>query len=808
MSILIDELRLADKTIEEEKKISLFIENQFPAIYRENGRELVELVKTYYRFLEEHESQSIYNIRRIYEYRNVDTTLDRMLIFFKNKFLNGLFFEKDIRFIVKNILDLYRRKGSTEGIELFFKMFFDSEVTTYFPSNDIFKPSTAEWKTGNFLQLYAVSDTTNFNDIVNKKIFGDKSKAEAFVDNVYFLTVEESLIPILFISGVNGRFQGFDTIFSNNPLKTYGRVYGSTRSVSVIDAVFTSNNQVGDIVEIRSSTGTGAKGRVSKVTQDLSGQIEFEVVNGGYGYTESNTSIELSNQTAFFADPTNDTDEVVFIIGETVQQINSSNTLISATVVGQRRTAVGLALDFTTDDAIQSPETYFFDATPDSGPIFTTGRIENISESPVFVTPPNDSASAAVGTNSITNTEEITIITDLIENYLDVTLDSMNYSTVPPALLEMSGTRVNGIIPDRNTPLNEAFVPEDFTIGTINRLVNINPGQDYFADSFVLARENLISRFSLRDQVLRIQPVSGILLFVDDIITQTKTIQTFEGTQVEVEARGIIVRAAGNEYFVRQLTFESFVTDEPIFKLGSSIPITVLSRSRDPNSRPLGLNADINANVETVSGKIQEIEIIDSGFGYIDKSTAEVYNITREQRESVPSISPDCLCEISSRDQGLTEGRWITFFSMLSQEKVIQDSFFYQDYSYQIRTDIAPETYEAEYKELIHPSGMKLFTAFGKTDVLDVSYRLRSIDISSYKVDESTALMAENSSSITSERGFGYINTQFIETALNEIEPTISQETEDDDQDTSVSITVDNTIITADSTVITSDRTT
>jgi hypothetical protein len=804
--LLIDELRLADKTIETEKKISLFIENQFPAIYRENGRELIDLVKGYYQFLETQENQSIHNIRRIYEYRNIDTTLDRMLIFFKNKFLNGLFFEKDIRFIVKNILDLYRRKGSTEGIELFFKMFFDSEVTTYFPSNDIFKPSTSEWKTGDFIQLYAVSDTSNFSDIVNKKIFGDKSKAEAFVDNVYFLTIEETLIPILFVSSVNGRFQGFDTVFSNDPLKTYGRIYGSMRKVTVIDEVFTSNNQVGDIVEIRSDTGFGAKGRVSKVSQDLSGQIEFEIVDGGYGYTTSNTSIQLSNQTAFFADPAEGADPVTFIIGERVQQINSSNTLISATVVGQRRTGVGFSLDFTTTDAIQSPETYFLDVQEDSGPIETLDRIENISELPVFVTPPNDSASAEVGPNSIANTEDITVITDLIENYLDVPLDSANYSQIPPALLEMSGTRVNGVIPSLNTPLNEAFVPEDFTIGTIVRLINQNPGQDYFADSFVLARENLLSRFSLRDQVLRIQPVSGVLLFVGDTIRQIKTVTTFEGTQVQTEVRGIIVRSIGNEFFVRQLTFESFVTDEPIFKAGSDIPVTVLSRSRDPSSRPLGLNADINANVETVSGKIQEIEVIDSGFGYVDNSTVEIYNITREEREGIQSISPDCLCAANARSQGLTEGRWITFFSKLSQEKVLQDSFFYQDYSYQIRTDISPETYENEYKELIHPTGMKLFTAFGKTDSLEVIYRLRNIDISTYRVDSSTALLAENSSAIVSENGFGYINTQFIKIETNEVEPVIAIEDGEIDPPIS-SITADSTIITADSTAITSDRT-
>ncbi len=97
----INDVRLADYALSESKITSFFVENQFPAIYREEGRDLIELVKSYYEFLETQTNQSSYNIRRIYDYRNIDTTLDRMLIFFKNKYMNGLFLEEDTRFLVK-----------------------------------------------------------------------------------------------------------------------------------------------------------------------------------------------------------------------------------------------------------------------------------------------------------------------------------------------------------------------------------------------------------------------------------------------------------------------------------------------------------------------------------------------------------------------------------------------------------------------------------------------------------------------------------------------------------------------------------
>lgn len=113
--------------------ISYQIDQQFPAIYREDGKELIELVKAYYSFCEKTSGQSIHDIRKMPVFRDVDTTMSSMLIFFKNKYLKDLPFEEDsIRFTVKHILDLYRRKGTAEGIELFFRMFYDETITIYY----------------------------------------------------------------------------------------------------------------------------------------------------------------------------------------------------------------------------------------------------------------------------------------------------------------------------------------------------------------------------------------------------------------------------------------------------------------------------------------------------------------------------------------------------------------------------------------------------------------------------------------------------------------------------------------------------
>ncbi len=740
-----DKIRLSDIALRKEKKTSFFVENQFPAIYREDGRELIELVESYYRFLEENESQSVYNIRRIYEYRNIDTTLDRMLVFFKNKFLNGLFFEEDTRFIVKNILDLYRRKGSKEGIELFFKLFFDTEVAVFFPSEDIFKPSTSAWKTGSFIQLFSTNDRELFSGIVNRKIFGDKSNAEAFVDNVYFVKVRGAYVPVIFLSDVRGEFVKFDTIYSLEPRVTYGVVYGSMRSVEISD-VGSSGNSVGDNVDIVSDTGTGGKGRVSKVTENLSKEIQFVVQDGNYGYTTSNTDILVSSQNAFFSDQ----EGAEFIVNERVKQVKNANTNIEVfgTVIGTRSDSIGILVDEPQDVS------YFFESSIE---IETISREENISKMPLFVTDKNSTASAEIGT--IKNTETITIVVDLLENYLNVPLDSINYSAIPPALLEMSGTRVNSVIPTLSTPLNEAFVPETFTIGEIDTLKNIDPGFDHVSDVFVLARENLLRRFNLLDQILNVSIPTGVVLFEGDILTQQKQILNFEGDLVTVQAKGRIVKSAGNNITVKHLSFESFVTDEPIFKEGSTIPITANSRQRDFTSRPLGLNASIRGNVETVTGRIQEIEVIDSGIGYEDGSIVNIFNTTKES-SGVADVTGIAI----TQRQGITEGRWSSFISHPNQEKVIQDSFFFQDYSYEITTDIESAGYEDEYRELIHPTGLKLFTKFGKIDVININVDILEPKITRFKiVDDATELLSEQQDTILAENGFSYLLNTIVE---------------------------------------------
>lgn len=794
------------------KNPSIFIEKQFPSIYREEAQELVSLVEEYYRFLErdiqgyyvagysnitqknfsekfstkteadnrlkelqdsgnyldlevvEMKNQSVYHARRMFEYRDIDTTAINMLLFYRNKYLRNLPFDQtNIRFILKNIMELYRRKGSKEGIELFFKMFYNEEVEIYYPSYDMLKPSSSRWIVGKYIQLYPIEDVTSFSDIIGKRVFGSVSKSEAFVDNVYFARANKSLIPIVFLSDIRGEFRGSDTIFRIEPTrKIYGRVYGSIDEVTSLGFFQgTPDNKVGDIVDLKSPSGYGGKARVTSVTEDLSGEISFEVVNGSYGYTVDGTDIILSNQTIFL-----DNSNLEFVEYEKVVQTNAFGTF-TGRVIGQNTESVGILLDDENEPFTQ-------------GTFSTLDREENKTFQSLFVLEVNSTASAEVG--EVQKTEEIEIIVDLIEDFLNVPINSVNYSTVPPAQASLSGGAAN-----LSTPLNDAFVPQTFNVGNITKLTNINPGSDYENNVFVLARENLLSKFNFRNQIISYSiDNSDVNLLVDDVIVQEKQVLNFEGQTITRQARGVVVEKIGNDIYVKQLSFEPFVKENDFFKENSDIPITINSISRDTSSLPLGLNAEINGISEFLPGKILDVSIFDSGVGYEHNSTIEMFNTRKieEAKEALETaiangesqsviddlqdeydllrITPAASGIGKSRSQGITEGKWETTTSHLNSQdgKVIQDSEFYQDFSYEIYTSLNPELYEENLRDVAHPAGTSLFTSFSNFGVINNNIEILQETNILKKVDY-VIEQESNDNIVIGEDGTQYLVTNF-----------------------------------------------
>ena len=241
----------------------------------------------------------IYQGRKLFDYRDVDTTIDRFILNFKEKYLKNIQFDiaTNKKLLVKNSLDLYRSKGTERSVDLFFKLVYGVDAEVYYPGDDLFKLSDGQWTRPTYLE---VTDTIKSIDYVGKQIVGTLSGSSAFVERLIKRRVKDGVVSILYLSNISGQF------FNNEPLgletealaANAPRVIGSLTSVEVVTG--SSLFSVGDTVRFTSIKGDSAFARVTSVS-DTTGVVDFDLIDGGWGFTTdanvyvSEKVLELSN---------------------------------------------------------------------------------------------------------------------------------------------------------------------------------------------------------------------------------------------------------------------------------------------------------------------------------------------------------------------------------------------------------------------------------------------------------------------------------------------------------------------------------
>lgn len=701
-----------------EKNIAFKIAQQFPALYRENGPELVKLVEEYYRFQETEPNQSVYNARRMFEYRDIANTLSSMVVFFQKKYLADLPLLDDatVRFVVKNILDLYRRKGTESGILLFFRMFYAEDVEIRYPAQYILKPSDSKWKTGTYLQMfpnnntfYASDDITyyTYENLISQNIIGSISKARAIVDKINFIMLNNTLTPILYITEVKGSFTKFDDIIYriNGEDISFGVLNGSASSLEIdLEYGGTTGNNIGDILDIVSPTGSGGKAIVTATEDEFTGTVDYTILDGGFGYTVENTKLLVSNQVVILENA-----DFKFNLLETLR--DSANN--EGVVIGQNAIAVGVRMNPGEEFNISRPIT-----TVDRASNFTLTGVLGVApkneSSPGPLLPENGDANTDVQVETLTNIETVSLITDVIQPFLNVNINASNYND-PPATQPMSGATdpVN-----LSTPLNQAFDLTPFDIGTIVSFKNVDPGQDYVNDVFSLARDHVILAFERFDQILLVDDFSAAFSVGDAI------------TQPAAGITGVITDVDSNNSFikVRPFSYYGFNSVQPVVHKGNTYD--VLAVERDYSSKKFGENAEVESKTLFSTGRISAARISNSGFGYIDGQ--EVFLVDETGEIQARAI-------LRANSQGITAGFWGSlnshingYVKTLAGDGVdeyfdgnikIQDSDYYQEYSYEIRSTIDENRYIDVLKQNVHLAGAKVFSEFVYKNKADINVK-------------------------------------------------------------------------------------
>ena len=273
-------------------KISQYIERQFPAFYREEGQNFIAFMKAYYEWLELPEN-AIYKSRHLLEYRDVDTTLDEFIVYFKEKYLKNIQFNtsSNKKLLIKNASDLYRSKGTERSVDLFFKLVYGVDAEVQYPAEKIFKLSDGTWEVPRYMEITYNKQNVNY---VGKQIIGSFSGAKAFVEKYIRRRAGYGIVDLVYISGLSGNFRKGDTlgIYENGVSKfseNSSSVIGSISNVFIIDKG--REFAIGDIVNFEDSErGVGGQARVTQIGEQT-GIVDFILEDGLWGYSTNAVSL-------------------------------------------------------------------------------------------------------------------------------------------------------------------------------------------------------------------------------------------------------------------------------------------------------------------------------------------------------------------------------------------------------------------------------------------------------------------------------------------------------------------------------------
>jgi hypothetical protein len=129
-------------------------------------------------------------IQQLVNHRDPDKVIEFYLNKFRDEFLATLpeLLDDEVqrRNLIKNIKSLYRLKGTSKGHEIFFRILFNETAETKYPREQILRVSDGKWNTKKVIR--AIDDSTNTestNFLVGRTITGETSGATAIVENVF-----------------------------------------------------------------------------------------------------------------------------------------------------------------------------------------------------------------------------------------------------------------------------------------------------------------------------------------------------------------------------------------------------------------------------------------------------------------------------------------------------------------------------------------------------------------------------------------------------------------------------------------------
>lgn len=306
---------------------------------------------------------------------------------------------------------------------------------------------------------------------------------------------------------------------------------------------------------------------------------------------------------------------------------------------------------------------------------------------------------------------------------LKVNSTGYGYQLNTTATVNNSGTGGSGLI-IRVTELANTYTvtsgANTYTVGEVSKVSIINRGSDYYKKPSVTLEDAVISSLGLlSENLITINNagtnygVGNTLVFTGGsgsnaagivasvVETTTYDLKFEDDTKMIAETGKDIIK--NEDWSVTGPISRIELTNYGDGYTTSNLPTITVSSTTGSSANLIATNiqgksANVSidvANNATGIGSIREIVIKDFGINYTT-ATANVSSYGDGNANLTPIIS----------GLGVKEGNWISDDGKVNYKK-IQDSYYYQDFSYVIKSGLVFNAYKDTVKKLLHPPAYK-----------------------------------------------------------------------------------------------------
>ena len=330
------------------------------------------------------------------------------------------------------------------------------------------------------------------------------------------------------------------------------------------------------------------------------------------------------------------------------------------------------------------------------------------------------------------------------------------YQLNTEATINNSGTGGTGFIFKVSELANTYTVTSGantYTVGEISRISVVNRGEGYFKKPSITLQDTTIASLGLlSDKLITISNagtnygVGNTLIFTGGAgtsaagqiasVTETTTFDLLFEDGFQMKADGSYYDIIKNEDWlvkgpIKRIELTNFGTGYTSANLPSiSITTTTGSSANLIATNIQGKSANVSVDTSnniTGIGSIRSVEITNFGINY---------SAANASASAVGDGNANVAVTVSGL--GIKEGVLLNDDGKIDY-KIIQDSYYYQDFSYVIRSGLVFSVYKDTLKSIIHPAGLQTFGEILIKSLLDVSPSMSTaitlIDLNEYIVN-------------------------------------------------------------------------